>query len=186
MRALFDELRALDERAAVVAADMAVAAGVVKLPEMQQYAAEHHGWRRAGRATGVLAEARTGVLSPKESELRLIWTRDAGLPPPEVNAMVFDLDGRFIGCADLLDAHAGLVIEYDGAEHRRARRRARDAARDEDCRAVGLEYTRVVGPDLRNVPMVVRRLHAARERSLFLPPDQRRWTTQWPPGWAPW
>ena len=186
MRALFDELRCLNERAAVVAADMALAAGVVKLPDMRQYAAERRGWRRAGRAIAALEASRISVLSPKESELRLIWTCDAGLPPPGVNTMVFDLHGRFIGCADLLDEAAGLVVEYDGAEHQRARRRARDAARDEDCRAVGLEYTRVVAPDLHNPALVVRRLLAARERSLFLPPAQRRWTTEWPDGWAPW
>ena len=153
---------------------------------MQQYAAERRGCRRAGLAVAALEEARLGVRSPKETELRLISTRDAGLPPTGVNTMVFDLPGRLIGCADLLDAEAGLVIEYDGAEHQRARRRARDAARDEDCRAVGQEYTRVVAPDLRNRSLVVRRLRAARERSLFLPPAQCRWTAEWPDGWAPW
>ncbi len=187
LRALFDELRCLDDpRAAVVAADMALAAGILRLPEMTQYAAERSGWRRAHRAIAALEAARLGVRSPPETRLRLIWTCDAHLPPPGVNTMLFDLDGRLVGCADLFDADAGLVIEYDGAEHLRTRRRARDAARDEDCRALGLEYTRVVAPDLRNPALVVRRLHGARARSLFLPPEQRRWTTTWPEGWRPW
>lgn len=187
LRALFDELRCLDDpRAAVIAADMTLAARIVRGPELQRYAEARRGWRRAGRALAAIDASRLGVRSPRETELRLIWTDDAGLPPPEVNTMLFDLSGRFLGCADLFDAEAGLVLEYDGAEHQRARRRARDAARDEDCRAVGLEYTRVVGPDLRKPELVVRRLHAARARSLWLPPHLRQWTTQWPDGWRPW
>ncbi len=185
-RALFDELRCLEDRDAIVAADMAVASGLVNLPSMTEYALQHRGFRRSGRAVDALAQARFGVRSPPESRLRLIWTRDAALPRPEVNAMVFDLGGRFIGCADLFDADAGLVVEYDGVEHLRARRRARDAARDEDCRAIGLEYTRVTALELRDVGRVVSRLRAARARSLFLPPEQRRWTLEWPDGWVPW
>jgi hypothetical protein len=187
LRALFDELRCLrDPRAATIAVDMALAASLVRLPELQRYAEERRGWRRAGEALDAIAAARLEVRSPRETELRLIWTDDAGLPPPGVNTMLFDLSGRLLGCADLFDAEAGLVIEYDGAEHLRDRRRARDAARDEDCRAVGLEYTRVVASDLRRPELVVRRLHAARARSLFLPPHQRQWTTEWPEGWQPW
>jgi hypothetical protein len=165
---------------------MALAARVVRLPDMQAYAAARARWRRAGLAVSALQRARLGVRSPRESLLRLIWTEDARLPPPGVNTMLFDLQGRFVGCADLFDAEAGLVVEYDGAEHRRERRRTRDAARDEDCRGLGLEYTRVTASDLRDPGLVVRRLHAARARALWLQPADRRWTTDWPDGWAPW
>lgn len=185
-RALFDELRSLDERAAVVAADMALAARVVRLGPVRDYVAARTSWRRAGLAQQALDNARLGVRSPRETVLRLIMTADAGLPDPAVNAMIFDLDGSFVACADLLDEEAGLVVEYDGEEHAGSTRRARDAEREEACRALGLEYTRVVSLDLHDPTRVVTRLLAARSRALFLPPGERRWTTEWPPGWVPW
>jgi hypothetical protein len=185
-RALFDELRSLDARSGVVAADMALAAHVVRLPEMCAYAAARIGWRRGSRAASALDRARPGVRSPRETLLRLVCTDDAGLPEPAVNAMVFDLDGRFVVCADLFDEGAGLVIEYDGDDHASKRRRARDARREEACRDLSLEYIRVVSPDLTDNPRLVRRLRAARARARFLPANERQWTTEWPPGWAPW
>ncbi len=186
-RALFDELRLLTgERASVAAADMAVAAHAVRLSHAREYVGARTAWRRAGRAIRALERARAGVRSPMETALRLIWTDDAGLPEPAVNAMIFDRAGRFVACADLLDEEAGLVVEYDGAAHAGTTRRARDAEREEACRALGLEYTRVVSLDLRDPTRVVSRLRAARSRARFLLLGERPWTTEWPAGWVPW
>lgn len=44
---------------------------------------------------------------------------------------------------DLFDDEAGLVVEYDGTEHRAARRHTRDVVREEQCRRLGLEYCKV-------------------------------------------
>lgn len=87
--------------------------------------------------------------------------------------------------ADLFDEEAGLVVEFDGAEHRKARRHARDVAREERCRQLGLEYAKVTGPDLRDRRLVVDRLRSARSRALFLPAGARAWTLDYPPGWSP-
>ena len=77
--------------------------------------------------------------------MRLIWVLDAGLPPPRCSRPVFDRSGRLIGYPDLLDVDAGVVGEYDGADHRRALRHSRDVAREEDFRRAGLEYFKVTG-----------------------------------------
>lgn len=174
-RALLDELRRTDDlRERVVLVDMCVAAGVVDLGELRALASTCTR-RRARLAVEAVALAREGSRSPGETRLRLIWSLDAGLPDPLLNQDVLDGDGRFICCADLLDEEAGLVVEYDGAEHLTMTRRARDRTREEGCRDVGLEYTSVMGPDLRSPGLVVRRLLAARERAEFAPSEQRTW-----------
>lgn len=62
--------------------------------------------------------------------MRLIWVLDAILPPPSVNSPIYDLTGRLLGIADLLDLQAGVVGEFDGAEHRGARRHTEVDQRD--------------------------------------------------------
>ena len=187
VRALFDELRSTeDERDRVVAVHMALAAHVVRLDELVAHVAARSGSRRAGRARGAVELGRYGSRSPQESRLWLVWLRDAGFPEAGLNQMVFDRRENFVLCADLLDEEAGLVIEYDGDEHRFSRRRARDARRTDAAHDLGLELVTVVAEDLRDVPRLVERLRAARARSRFLEPEARAWTTTWPPGWAPW
>lgn len=182
--ALFHEMRRPgDWRDAVVAMDMTAAAELVSIRQMANYVAERPGWRRSKQAAHALGLASEHARSPAEPRLRMIWVCDAGLPPPLVNRELFDLDGRLICVPDLLDVEAGLVVEYDGAEHRRARRHSKDVAREEACRRLGLEYCKVTGPDMHSVPTVVDRLLSTRSRALFLEPDQRRWTVIPPPGW---
>lgn len=92
-----------------------------------------------------------------------------------VNCPVIDLSGRLLGVADLLDPVAGLVVEFDGADHRSARRHSSDVDREAGFRGVGLEVARVTGPDLLSPPLVVARLHAARAHARFEGPGTRRW-----------
>jgi hypothetical protein len=137
--------------------------------------ADRRSWRRATLLTPVLAHASEHSSSPQETRLRLAWTVDAGLPTPHVNRTLRTLDGGFICKPDLFDEDAGLVVEYDGAEHSRTRRRASDAARHERCRDVGLEYCVVTAPDMRRPDSVIARLRAARRRASFAAPEHRRW-----------
>jgi hypothetical protein len=126
-RALFDEMRRTgDWRDAVVAMDMAAAAELVSVRQMVELHARHRRWRRASVVRRALALASEHSRSPAESRLRLVWRVDAGLPEPLVNRELFDLEGRLVCVADLLDPVAGLVVEYDGAEHRKARRHSKD------------------------------------------------------------
>ena len=101
---------------------------------------------------------------------------DAGLPIPEVNRPVLDRGGRLLGVADLLDVAAGVVGEYDGADHRAARRHTRDVAKGDALREHGLEVFRVTALDLPRTDLVVSRMRRSRSRARFLSEDARSWT----------
>ena len=185
-RALFDELRCPpNARELVVAADMAIAAGLGSVSDFLHFARSRASWRRASWVEAVFDHVSGRSCSPPETRLRLTWTLDAGLPPPLVNVPVFTLTGEQVCIADLLDVEAGLVVEYDGAEHRTVGRHARDAARFERIRDAGLEMTSFTSPDVDHTRRVVERLRGARRRSAFLPEGARRWTLEVPPGWVP-
>jgi hypothetical protein len=67
-----------------------------------------------------------------ETRLRLLLVL-AGLPPPEPQLIVRDLEQNFVARADLGYPAELLIIEYDGAWHwkqRRADDRRRDAMRE--------------------------------------------------------
>ncbi len=66
-------------------------------------------------------------VSTGETRLRLFWLLDAGLPRPEVNPTVIDLDGFVLGLGDLLDPESALL---GGVRRRRVTAsRARHVAR---------------------------------------------------------
>lgn len=180
LRALFDELRGLGLREGVVALDMAMAARLVSVERLREYTDAHGRWRRSTRIRPVLELASEHSRSPRETALRIVWRLDAGLPAPLANCPIHDFDRRLLGVADLLDTEAGLVVEFDGAEHRGAGRHTRDVAKDHSLRQVGLEVTRVTGTDLRDTGLVVRRLCEARHRAAFTPADRRRWQARPP------
>ena len=181
-RALFDEMRSLvDIRAAAVAADMTFASELVSIRRMRAYLERRAGWAGVGGVRAALELADEHSRSPGESRMRLMWVIDAGRPRPLCNRDVFDESGRLLGVADLLDPTAGVVGEYDGAEHARARRRSRDAGRDSLFRDHGLEVFRVTGWDERHPELVRDRIHAAYERA-HRNAVHRRWTLRQPPG----
>jgi hypothetical protein len=185
-RALFDAMRLhRDVRDAVVDLDMAAAARVSSIHAMTQWLGTRCSWRGVPgvpvvRAALPLADEHS--VSPQETRLRLMWLLDAGLPRPQVNQPVYDLDGRLLGLPDLLDEEAGLVAEYDGAEHRDAPRHSSDVDREALLRGHGLEVTRFTSRDLWDPGRVVHRLLTARRRALFEPVSRRRWTLT--PPWA--
>lgn len=165
-RALYDETRALPQtRDAVIAVDMAAAAGVVNLAEYGQFARAQGGLAGARTARSAVALAVSRSRSPGESRTRLIWVVDAGLPFPRCNWPIADLAGRQLGVPDLICDELGVVGEYDGADHRRGSRHASDVEREGRFRSVGLEYFTVVGQDCFDIPKVVARMHAACDRA---------------------
>lgn len=179
LSSLFHELRRPgDWRDAVVAVDMTLAAELLTVEQLTAYVARHSAWRRAGRVPAILRHVREGARSPAEVRLRLIADIDAGLPRLHVNPDLYDVRGRLVCVPDLFDEDAGLVIEYDGAEHRKAARHTRDVIREEDCRRLGLEYCKVTAGDLRHPPTVVKRLLSSRSRARFLPAPERSWTVR--------
>lgn len=185
-RALFDEMRAArDLRAAVVAMDMAAAAELVSVARMTAYTGLHPGWTGVEQVRHALPLASEDSASPRETQMRLVWVLDAGLPPPLCNQPLFSRAGRLVGYPDLLDVEAGVVGEFDGAEHRGMLRHTRDVAREDRFRRLGLEYFKITGLDLADPSLVVDRMRTTRQRARFEPVTARRWTIEQPSWWQP-
>ena len=126
-------------REAVVVLENLAAGRVTSPRRVGEYAAQYPGARRVGVVRAAVPMSGEHSRSPNETRLKLIWSLDAGLSPPLVNCPVLDLSGRLLGIADLLDPVAGLVVEFDGADHRSARRHSSDVDREAGFRGVGLE-----------------------------------------------
>jgi hypothetical protein len=189
-RATFDAVRyARSVREAVVALDMMAAAGLVTVAQMRDYVGRKQAWTGVQRARDAVSLADDLSRSPQESRLRLVWQLDAGRGRPLVNRPLFDLDGRLLGYPDLLDPEAGVVGEYDGADHRSARQHSDDVDRESGFRDHLLEVVRFTGPDMTVPNRVTDRIHAAYARARRLPPARRTWTLtpppHWPPAWTP-
>ena len=183
-RAAFDAMRAAPGvREATVELDMMMAAELTSIRRVRAYIAAKGGWEGVEKARGALDLANERSRSPNEVRMRLVWELDAGLPRPLVNQHVWDLSGRLLGIADLLDPDAGVVGEFDGAGHRGARRHSKDEDRAAGFRGHLLEMFRVTGPDIPDRAKVVARMRGARDRAQWLPPDRRPWTILPPPGW---
>lgn len=186
-RALFDEVRRHGElRQGVVDVEMGIASGLTTIAGFRAYVAERNAWTGVGLARDVAAAAGLGCRSPQEARMALVWMWDAGLPRPWCNVPIFDLRGRLIAIVDLLDADAGCAGEYQGADHKESARHRDDVAREQRLREHGLECFEVVGGDLQDRELVVKRMVAARRRSLFQPPAERTWTLHRPEWWAAW
>jgi hypothetical protein len=185
LRATFDAMRfAADLREAVVALDMMAAARQVSIRQMRGYVLDHPGWTQVGQARSALDLASEHSRSPNETRMHLVWRLDAGLPAPLLNQPVWDLSGKLLGIADLLDPVAGAVGEFDGADHRTARRQTSDVAREDLMRRAGLEYFKVTGIDLTDRALVADRMLATRARALATP-RHRGWTIDPPLWWQP-
>jgi len=186
LRAVFDAARwAGGLREAVVALDMAFAAELTSRRRLRNYVLLRAGWAGVGKVRRALDLASEHSRSPNEVRMRLVWELDTGFARPLINRPVFDQRGRLLGIPDLLDPVAGVVGEYDGADHRGARRHSSDVDREGRLRDAGLELFRVTGPDLLDPAKVVRRMVATRSRARFLPPGHRAWTVEPPAGTEP-
>lgn len=182
-RALFDEMRFSSLRGAVRAMEMTAAAGLISTALMWDYVSGRPAWEGVPLVREALRLSGDDSRSPKETDLKIVWVLDAGLPPPLMNQPVFDLAGNLLGYPDLFDPLAGLVGEYDGADHKSRERHRKDVAREQRYRDHGLEYFTVVGGDLLDTSLVVTRIHSTRRRAAYLPVDRRRWTLTPPPWW---
>jgi very-short-patch-repair endonuclease len=90
--------------------------------------------------------------SPMETRLRWLLIQ-AGLPTPEVQTELRNVDGRFVGRADLYYPAARLVIEYDGANHRD--RLVEDNRRQNLILNAGCRLLRFTAADIHQRPDVV-------------------------------
>ncbi|WP_262852766.1 hypothetical protein [Mumia quercus] len=100
-------------------------------------------WRPgADRARAILPTLSPRSRSPRESKVRAMLVA-AGLPAPEVNVDLL-VDGRFLGCADLLYRRWLLVLEYEGRQHAESAHQFNvDIGRYEGFRDHGVTYVQI-------------------------------------------
>jgi hypothetical protein len=113
----------------------------------------------------------------------MFYRRQAGLPRPEVNSPVFDLDGRFLGIPDLLDEEAGLGCEFDGQDPCLRRQHQDDNLREELLEDTNLVGCRVDSLDPRYPAPLRERLRDAWARGQARDRRRDRFTTEIPAWW---
>jgi len=110
-----------------------------------------------------------GAESPRESHLRVLL-REAALPPPEVNGVIRDGEGRFLARGDLVFRRERVIVEYDGEVHAPMAQRAKDAARRARLRENGWIVVEVVGEDMHSPERVIARVRGAlRDGATWIP-----------------
>ena len=125
-------------------------------------AVDSHKARGLPLARRALNRVRSGVESPKETELRLIL-EDAGLPRAECGYQLRDSRGRAIGWFDLAWPEWRTIAEYDGDQHRTSTRQYDrditrfDRAAEEDWRVVRVRQSGLAHPRVQ-VERVIRAL----------------------------
>ncbi len=184
-RTAFDGARrAQDLTEAVVFVDACAHAGRVDLKHWCRYADDHPGWTGIAQVRQAAALADAAARSSWESRLRVFYILEAGLPRPRVNVPVFDVDGKLIGIADLLDEGAGLVTEFDGQDHRRRSQHREDNVREEAFESAGLTVVRADSWDLQRFrDELRRRLRDGHRRGPLRDRSRDRWTTEEPEWW---
>jgi hypothetical protein len=181
-RAVLDAVRwSSDPREAVVMVDISVAAGLVTLAGLTEYAAALGSVAGAAVFRRALVHANARSRSPNETRMRLIWRIDGGFPQPRCNWPLADLDGQRIGRPDLLCEELAVIGEFDGRDHNGARTRSTDAGKESAYRDAGLEVFRVTGRDLLRPEAVLARMRAAVRRAAEVR-RPRRWMTSAHPG----
>lgn len=134
---------------ALVAIDMALHAGLTNVIDLWRYATEpRRGATRLRRLTRLAEPAE----SPMETRLRWLLL-DNGLPRPQVQVEIRDDSGSFLARADLAYVSAGLIIEFDGGNHRE--RLISDDRRQNLLISAGFRILRFTSADIKNNPAVV-------------------------------
>ena len=136
---------------ALVAIDMAIHKGLADAATLSRYAFATAG-RAGARQLRTLAEVAAAAESPMETRLRWLLI-EAGLPQPEVQTNLHDLEQRFVGRADLYYPRARLVLEYDGGNHRE--RLVEDNRRQNMLINAGFKVLRFTAGDIHGRPDVV-------------------------------
>jgi hypothetical protein len=134
---------------AVVAADLALHAGLVTIPQLRAQVAANPRARRIARVRRVLDFVEPKSESPMETRLRMLLVL-AGLPRPDVQVPIHDDDGCFLGRPDLLYRAQRLAIEFDGGNHRD--RLVDDNRRQNRLIGAGFRLLRFTGADVYGAP----------------------------------
>jgi Protein of unknown function (DUF559) len=105
----------------------------------------------------------TGLADSPAESWTLLNLVDGGLPVPEQQVKILDLDGNEIYLLDFGYLEPKVAIEYDGyASHQN--RKLRDAARDEDLRRRGWIVIRSDAEDLKDPSRLIAEVKAALQK----------------------
>jgi hypothetical protein len=114
-----------------------------------------YGVRGARLARQAAALVRSGVDSPMETRLRLLFVL-AGLPEPQVSQVIHDSDGGWLARPDLSYPDFKIAIEYDGQHHLiDLRQWRRDIRRRENLEREGWLVRVITAHDLLHAPATV-------------------------------
>ncbi|SON59157.1 hypothetical protein MSIMFI_00639 [Mycobacterium simulans] len=146
-RTAFDIGRRGAIRSAVARLDSLSRATGYKIEDVLDIAKGHPGARGVRRLETALELVDPGAQSPRESYLRLLLI-DAGLPRPQTQIPVLDMDGVPVAYLDLGWEEYLVAVEYDGDHHRVDRGQyVRDIRRYEMLERMGWIIVRVVAED---------------------------------------
>jgi hypothetical protein len=148
-RTLFDLSRRLRLVEAVVVADMALHAGLIRKSGLSSWVDSRKGTQGVRAARRVLELAEAGSESPMETRLRMLLVLN-GLPRPEVQVNIRDDDGVFLGRPDLYYPEHRLGLEYDGEFHRLSL--VEDNRRQNRLLAAGIRLLRFSASDVLRHP----------------------------------
>lgn len=138
-QALSDSSGGLSREHAVALVDSALCTGLLQPSDVPVLEGLLVGARRAPEVRRWLLMVDGRAESPLETRARLVCV-DGGVPPDDLQRVVTDELGRFVARCDLVwDLGGGrlLIIEMDGAHHRRPGQIRRDNARDSALAALG-------------------------------------------------
>ena len=137
---------------AVVAVELALRAGVVRLEDVREWARSHPRHRGLGFVVTALELADPRSESPMETRLRLLLVL-SGLPRPEVQLPIDDQDGRLLARPDFVYPERRLAVEYDGRVHRTSL--AADNRRQNRLIEAGYRVLRFTAADILHSPAAV-------------------------------
>ena len=108
-----------------------------------------------------LSLVREDSWSPRESATRVLLVT-SGLPEPELNSDIFDDQGYFLGCLDMVFPQYKVAVEYQGRQH--ASTYSSDIERIEALRAAGWDVIQVTSTLLSRPTVLVKRVATALQR----------------------
>jgi very-short-patch-repair endonuclease len=117
VRTIFDLSWKLPLVEAVVVADLAFHAKLVKRTQLSEFIESQAGRKGVRKARRVLELAESGAESQMETRLRMLLVLN-GLPRPELQVTIRDEEGSPLGRPDLYYRKQRLGVEYDGETHR--------------------------------------------------------------------
>ena len=171
-RTVVDLARTSSFREAVVAADSALARGLVRRGDLRQVLDTCAAWPGAHRAQRVVDFADGRAEAPSESLARILFV-EQDLPAPVPQAEIVS-HGRLVARVDFLFVEQGTVVEVDG----RVKCQGLDAARvlwdekrrEDQIREAGYEVVRLTWAQIERDPQGC----AARVRAAFARGSRRR------------